>query len=632
MNNPREVVILRHLVGLFNASCTGERMSQNRQKKQNGSVRTTVSGQIGDVLSGIRVPDLPYPPGALPPESVSDWRPLLLSCWIEQRDERVTHVLRSVDLDWSAMQINAAYVADRIMDVFLKTSGLHAELARRIARLRFYLAWRMNLEGAKAFSDTLIGWLDGLQEWRGWSDSGGRSSRVLLDQLDALVIAVSGSFESGDCSPVAEFCQQWRQDAAKREAQIGKLRQRLLETEQGAARQRRADQTARALIGRALQGRMLPPEISRFILDSWYRLLKQAIWEGGVEGETCRHGSKMLEWLVWVGDPSLSDKDRDRLYTVGEQIGDRLLDVWQRTFGQPLATSALSGLQDVMVSRLRGESPHLEEALPSSRPFSWDSAWLTFTQEDPGRGRELQGQWFVEGEGRGEQRRFFFSLLEETSEILWTNGAGVKLGIQSWADFDAALSSDRIKPLPTLTPFGQVLTETVNLLAQVCANQRKQREKAAREARERADALRREREAAEQARKVQEAAREAELKRQQALAEQKRLDDERAQQERILREKTLLAQTQVESIKLGGWIVVSPDDPQEDPTRLKLAVRINASRKLVFVDRLGLNRREFLEDDLVEGVVSGKVRILDSSAEFDDTLSRVVGRIRVGRQ
>ena len=80
-----------------------------------------VSGRIDDVLAGIRVPDLPYPAGRLEPEAVSDWRPLLISCWSEQRDERVTHVIRSVHLEWSARQVNAAYVADRIMDVFLKT-------------------------------------------------------------------------------------------------------------------------------------------------------------------------------------------------------------------------------------------------------------------------------------------------------------------------------------------------------------------------------------------------------------------------------------------------------------------------------------------------------------------------------
>ena len=51
----------------------------------------------------------------------------------------------------------------------------------------------------------------------------------------------------------------------------------------------------------------------------------------------------------------------------------------------------------------------------------------------------------------------------------------------------------------------------------------------------------------------------------------------------------------------------------------------------MFVDRLGLNRREFLEDALVERIVEGRIRVLGTSAEFDDTLSRVVGRIRVGR-
>ncbi|MBW4933308.1 DUF1631 family protein [Marinobacter sp. F4206] len=606
-------------------------MSQNRQKPRDVPSGRTVSGKIGDVLAGIRVPDLPYPPGKLAPESVSDWRPLLLSCWAEQRDERVTRVVRSVHLNWSARQINAAYVADRIMDVFLKTSGLHPELSRRVARLRFFLAWRMNLEGARAFSDALVEWLDSLQVWRGWSDSGGRSAKVLLDQLDALVIAISSSFESGTMSAVDDFCQQWKEDADKRNGQTGKLRQRLLDTERGAARQRRADQTARALIGRALQGRRLPEPVSRFLLDHWHHLLKQSIWESGVEGDTFRHGSKLLEWLVWVGDPSLSDQDRNRLYHVGEQIGDRILDVWSRVFDRALPADALSGIESVMVSRLRGEAPELADALPSSATFRWDSSWLEFSGVDAGVAEESEGRWFVEGEGTKEHRRYFFALLEDTAEILWTNGAGVKLGLQPWSEFQRARAQGDLRPLPELTPFGQVLKETVTLLAAVCEKQRKQREQAARDARDRAEALRRKREQEDLQRKQEKAAREEELQQQRQLAEEQRLQDEKAEQERLARERQLIARKQVDSLKLGGWIVVAPTSSEEEPARLKLAVRINASRKLVFVDRLGLNRREFQEEKLVEGIVVGQIRVLDSSAEFDDTLTRVVGRIRVGR-
>ncbi|MGO1693428.1 MAG: DUF1631 family protein [Marinobacter sp.] len=606
-------------------------MSHSRPKSHQVASRKAAAKKIDDVLAGIRVPDLPYPAGKLAPESVSDWQPLLFSCWTEQRDERVTHVLRSVHLNWSVRQINAAYVADRIMDVFLKTSGLHTALVSRIARLRFYLAWRMNLDGHQAFSDTLLVWLDSFQEWRGWSNSGGRSSKSLLDQLDALVIAVSVGFESGTTEAVDVFCGQWQDDSVKRNAQTGKLRERLLATEQGAARQRRADQTSRALIGRALQGRKLPQPVLHFIFDRWQGLLKQAVWDAGVNGETCRHGNKLLEWLVWVGDPSLSDKDRDRLYHVGEHLGDRLVEVWNRVFDRPLTPNALAGIGTVMMSRLRGETPELVDALSKTDNFPWNPVWLGFEAIPLEAFEPFEGRWFVEGEGAAEQRRYFFALLEETAEILWTNGGGVKLGLQPWQEFCQAHSGGGIRPLPAQTPFGEVLEDTVELLAGACEKQRKQREQAAEAARARADALRREREAVELKRQEQEAARKADLERQRKDAEEKRLANEQAEHERVYREKTLLAQKHVAEISLGGWVLVDADRPEKEASRLKLAVRTNASRKLIFVDKLGLNRREFLDDELVLGIVEGKIRVLGGAAEFDDTLSQVVGRIRGGR-
>ena len=135
----------------------------------------------------------------------------------------------------------------------------------------------------------------------------------------------------------------------------------------------------------------------------------------------------------------------------------------------------------------------------------------------------------------------------------------------------------------------------------------------------------------EQLRQQEEAARQAELARQKKAAEDRRIADEEAEQQRLLQERQTAARALVEGIKLGGWIVEESSGEGKYAVRLKLDVRINASRKLVFVDRLGLNRREFLVDELVDDLVMGRVRVLGSSAEFDDTLSRVVGRIRVGR-
>lgn len=583
-------------------------------------------------MSGIRVPDLPYPVGKHRAESEPDWRPLLLSCWTEQRDERVTRVLRSVDIAWTVRQVNSAYLSDRIMDVFLKTSGLHATLVGRIARLRFWLAWQLDRSGAEIFgSGVLLDWLDNLQEWRGWSDTGGRSSRLLLDQLDSLVIAVSASFEAKNPEPLETYCRQWLEDTHKRNDQVARLRERLFETEQGASRQRLADQVARALIGRALRGRQLPPSITRFVRSDWYKVLKQSVWTDGVDSEVHRHANKLLEWMVWVGDPDLSDGDRNRLYHVGEQLGDRIREVWSRVLDQALPEQSLHDIQSVIVARIRGDVPDLSPALSSGSDFSWDESWLAAETLSADHADDYTGRWFFAGEGAKEQRRFFFALLPDSGEVLWTNGAGVKLGLQAWAEFEKAIQSGDIRPLPRPTPFGEVLSETLEILSKVCSRQQAQREEAAREARAKAEALRKEKEAAELQRKEEEFARQQALARAQEEAERQRMADEQAVQERQQKEAEQLAEKQVESISLGGWIVLTQNDQQIDPVRLKLAVKISASRKYVFVDRLGLNRRELLQDELVAGVVNGSIRVLGSSAEFDDTLSRVVGRIRVGR-
>ncbi|MDI9245486.1 DUF1631 family protein [Marinobacter sp. CHS3-4] len=607
-------------------------MQQGRQNKRELLSLEQATQRIGDVLSHIRVPDLPYPVGKLESDAISDWKPLMMSCWTEQRDEPVSHVIRSVSLTWSVRQINAAYVADRIMDVFLKSSGLHPELAKRIARLRFFLAWRMNLEGAGVFNDTLLEWLDSFQNHRGWSANGGRSSKVLLDQLDSLTIEVASAFESEDVSPVMAFCQQWQDDAAKREQQTGRLRERLLKTEQGAARQRRAEHTARALIGRAMKGRQLPQPIVDFVMNTWFGLLKQIVWEEGLDGDNWRHASKLLEWLVWIGDPKLSDKDQNRLYTVGEQIGDRITDVWGRLNKEPLPPQALAGVESVMVARLRGEVPELVPALPPEDKFNWDSAWLNLKPVQSHEYTDFQHKWYVEGEGAKEQRRYFLAFLEDTQEVLWTNGAGVKLGVLSWSRFKAQYDEESLRPLPPIRPFGEVLAETVTALFSVLKRQVQQRKKAAAEAKERAEKLRLEKEKAEKKRQEERAALEADKERKRQEAEAQRMADEEAEAQRLLQEKEAAARSLVEGIKLGGWIVLENSDKPEESQRLKLAVRINASRKLVFVDRLGLNRREYGEEELIEDVLSGKVRVLGASAEFDDTLSRVVGRIRVGKQ
>ncbi|QBM17111.1 hypothetical protein MARI_12170 [Marinobacter sp. JH2] len=602
-----------------------------KQRQAEPISRKKVAARINQVLIGIRVPDLPYPSGNASSEVLPDWRPLLQSCWSEQRDERVTHVLRSVQIVWSVRQVNAAYLADRIMDVFLNTSGLHASLVSRIARLRFWFAWRLGEEGGEGFPLVVLDWLDHLQEWRGWSDTGGRSSRVLLELLDSLVVAFAASFEQQSIEPVEIYCNQWLNDSLKRRGQADKLRQRLYETEQGLSRQRHAEQLSKALVGRALKGRQMPAVISAFVRHDWLSVLKQSVLSGGEENELYRHANKILEWLVWAVDPALSDRDRSKLYRVGEQLGDLVHDVWRRAMGRDIPVAKIDAINAVIVDRIKGGTIDLEPALRANDDFTFKLEWLDRKALAASDAQPYLEHWFVKGEGVGEQRCFFFTLLPDSQEIVWTNDSGVKLGLQDWSEFKHELNAQTLRLLPDLKPFGEVLAETLLLLVKVCEKQQKQRETAARDVRARAETLRREKEEAQRVAAEQKAADDAMLERLRAEAEQQRVADEKLESERRLHEAETRAAREIDQLGLEGWIVLEHGQESGTPLRLKLAVKIAATGKFVFVDRLGLNRHQFMKDELVSGIVGGTIKILGGGAAFDDTLSRVVGRIRGSR-
>ncbi|TBW54762.1 DUF1631 family protein [Marinobacter halodurans] len=599
--------------------------------RQTGNAQPPHPDLIQAILKGIRVPELPYPVTRPQDDAIPDWAPLLADCWREQQDKRVIDVLTAVSGNWPVRQVNAAYLADRIMDVFLHTSGLHATLVRRCARLRFILAWQIGELGAAAIGpdSPVHAWLDSLHALRGWSDSGGRAARQVSGWLDNLVDVGNRCLAERDLAPFSTFTRDWEKEQAQKAGRIDRLRQRLLETETGAARQRAAEQIARAVVGRALGQRELPPAITSFIERYWLPLLRQVIWSEGLASDNGRHASRLLEWMIWVSDPKLSDRERDKLYHVGEQLSDKINEVWSRVHREKLPHEALQGIEEVMVARLRGTPVDLAPV----GNVTFEPRWLNPAPVDPAEVRQYEGIWFVEGEDEVQQRQFFFAYLNDSQEVLWTNGEGVKLGLMSWHDFRDGIARGRLRSLPPINHFGNVVSDTVAKLEQVLRWQVEKRREARAKAEAQAARVREERAMAEQKLQEEEARRlaeAAETSARQEAAERARVE---AEQARLQSERLEQARRQVDGLKLGNWIALAPeaDAPSQEARKLKLAVRLNATGKLIFVDRLGLNRTEIVADALVEAIAGGQARVMSSEAEFEDTLSRVVGRIRVGR-
>lgn len=89
----------------------------------------------------------------------------------------------------------------------------------------------------------------------------------------------------------------------------------------------------------------------------------------------------------------------------------------------------------------------------------------------------------------------------------------------------------------------------------------------------------------------------------------------------ISEEELAAALNAVDSLQVGGWV---SQETSEGEQRCKLAVKIRATEKLVFVNRLGIKVLDITRQDLARLLVHGAVTVLDTGAAFDSTLERVV--------
>ncbi|XOZ34240.1 DUF1631 family protein [Halomonadaceae bacterium KBTZ08] len=582
---------------------------------------------IESIISELRVPDLPYPVGQSAPDASQLWNRTLSEAWNAGSDERVVTHLQRVDAVWSMRQVNAAYLADRVMNVFLRRSGLHPYLIHRVARMRFWLARDLEANGDQAVAETrpLRRWLDSLQALRGWSRTGGRSDRPVENHLEAMEQAVGQALVSGDEHPIEVCVSDWTDQIRRQADQAERVASRLWQTEVGAAGQRAAEQAVRAALARTLRGRHLPSGLKAFIEADWRALMRRAIMDHGLESESWRHAWRLLEWLVWVGDESLCGQDRNRLYHVGEQLSDKLVQVVSMVDGRDPDPQRFQVVETLLAQRLRDE-PVDQEAAETPEA---DPRWLE--KPDPAQGdeaREWVGSWYLYEEDGQQIRQFLTGFLEETGEVLWTNARGAKLSIESFRSVRARYEAGELTQLPEAYPFAAVLNDTLDSLQRVLESQKKQREEARDKARREAEALRRAQEEALEDERRREQEREQREAREREEAAQAARDEAEARQVSEAAELWENVLAEVDCLEAGSWIQLGSSD---EAVRLKLALRIRASGKLVFVDRHGLNRQEVLREDLAARVRDGEAQLLSQGAEFADTLSRVVGRLRVGR-
>jgi hypothetical protein len=224
-----------------------------------------------------------------------------------------------------------------------------------------------------------------------------------------------------------------------------------------------------------------------------------------------------------------------------------------------------------------------------------------------------EGDWLVCD--RTGVRSRVLKVFERYAQVLLVNHLGMKLELLSLAELNALMLKREMKKVPVPADFSRVLTTTLNGLEKVAKTQSLAREKAANKALKEAAKLREEQESA--ARQVQEKAEEI-------ARRTKEIVDRKEEAQRLDKEQKALELAS--GLALGAWVSLEKGEVKQ---RFKLAVKFAARKRYVFVDKYGIKKLEYNEPELIADIVSNRLVILSDGADFDDSLERVIGRIRM---
>jgi hypothetical protein len=565
------------------------------------------------VMLQLRVPEMRYAVGDHAQKETAE----AVEGWIQEgitvpREADRESIVKAIETAFALTPLpsvvnNSAFFTDRIFDVWQRKNQLADELNHALSIWRFpvfVLLFRGQLERQLG---PLLQALETLSLTQlGWTPPNSHHRSLLLEHLEMLALTVRQRLLEGvDLQDLPALNDSFVQ---QQELKRSKVVARLRASEQLLARQRHARWQAIELINRRFADSELPDSVLCFLARHWLPALAQAC---------ARQDEELLATFK---------RHQDQLYAVfgkrGQWVfkysGDLIEVLSQATnevgLPEPVPPEVWQGIEQDLISLLQKQELELE-LYPYTPVVFVDAEVDQFVDGYALRHPTAEGDWLLLTES-GLQRRVRVELLDAPSQqVLLADALGVKVRVLACSELDALLDRSELRPLKSGSTIGQVFESALSGLYKIADAQSKARIKAAEKAKQEAERLLEEQrqaqlDAQERANEIARKTRELQLRR----AEKQRLDQ--------IREVTdVLA-----GFNVGGWIDMLVGEERQ---RFKLAVKLAVSGKYIFVDRLGIKRLEFNEGMLVDRILSGEITILSGGVEFENSLERVVSRLRI---
>ena len=466
----------------------------------------------------------------------------------------------------------------------------------------------------------------------GWSNNLGRAGEQLIKKIDEIIATIRSG--DGDYEELEKDLQAYLD---KEHNRIQKLEERLVASEAGLLRSRLSKNLAAQMVNEKMQGKHLTRAIIDFLQGPWFDSVQLLLLTKGFDGEERIRAEKLTETIVWTYQPIKGEdeasiqSETQRLYRIIEHLpGEirQLLVALEHT--SDIAESAIESIENEHVQIMSG----LELELCESKPIEVDEEVFNQTTSVSRillrKVDNLQpGQWFTFEEDDVCIRIKLVLKLTDVKQLLFTNRNGMKALQKSFDEMAYFLSSGIVKTLNAEDVFSSAYANYYGIV-----NTFEERAQRAAQAQEDAEQLEVANEAAKEkaiaeARAIAAAKEEAEQIRQEeekeARLERARTEANKEENVQRVKELTLV----VHSLNVSAWLKLpSADGVLEE---CKLAVKLAAADKMIFVSRTGVKIGEYTTDQLVQLLVAGEAEIQEAGVEFEDTLAQVVSKLRVDR-
>lgn len=197
----------------------------------------------------------------------------------------------------------------------------------------------------------------------GWSSSAELKRDALYNKIESVVLRVLNNF-SDDAEIFSTLVGELRTFVQQDHHRVQIVEQRVKEVEAGRAKTVSAKQTVERLVNQKASGLRLPPEIGRFISDTWSRVLVYLCVRSDTQSQEWIDAIQTFDDLLWSVQPLDNQADVDARDDAFDDLLRRI------EFGMEMITLAGPEIEDTLtVLRHR-----LIEIANSDRAFLADDA------------------------------------------------------------------------------------------------------------------------------------------------------------------------------------------------------------------------------------------------------------------